>query len=296
MPDFDDNTNMQAENRHYTREILNKRRSVAAAITFIVATGLLYLGWGVQSGDAQRDLSHTHKLADCGVCHKMQARATSVPDSFSDLAAMPSGKDCLTCHQLSRLSKDQHGLFHYLASQSCLSCHSFHNPDLLRIGEKTSSVSVAKASIQVCQDCHIDKNIPEVSPGHRLAAQLIHGEREDKFAKEPSEFCLACHNRDGRLPPEARGLRNFPRFHVSASHAYGIELVPGYRRPASTLKIQDEIPVDMRTMNGKLECQSCHSLSSTNDYLLTKSIENGLCTDCHDLGRKNPAELVISAR
>lgn len=58
----------------------------------------------------------------------------------------------------------------------------------------------------------------------------------------------------------------------------------GYRKPHSTLRIQDEIPPQITLLDGKIECFTCHSLVSRHDFELVQTIQDGLCLSCHDMG------------
>ncbi len=271
-------------------------RSLVAAAVLILMIGLLYFGWGLPEGDAEENPVPAHNAVECRTCHRMQASKASMSGSADDLSAMPSSRDCLSCHQTSNLTEGKSGPFHSGANANCLTCHSFHHPEKLVIGETTGALAVAIRGVDICLDCHRDSSSPEVSPGHRLAAEIIHSDTTGNFAANPSEFCLSCHNRDGRLPAHASQLEDFPRFHVSATHPFSIELIPGYRKPGSTLKLRDQIPSTVVTIDGKIECQTCHSLISGEKYLLSKGIQAGLCTDCHDMGHDGSDGFAMSSR
>ncbi len=272
---------------------ISRRRSVLALVTVLAAIGLLYFGAGLPLTEASLESENAHGQIDCSRCHKMQASIPRADGSGELNSALPSSNDCMQCHTVEQMGSNS---FHNSGYGDCLSCHSFHHSEELTIAGRPASLSTAKASVELCADCHGESTTPEVSPGHRLAAQLIHGEQEGRFAEQPSEFCLLCHDRDASLPIAAPELSEFPRFHVQASHTYGTILVPGSGRPGSQLKIQREFPPEMPLFEGKIECQTCHSLVSGEKYLLTKRIEQGLCNDCHDMGDRTATNLLTTSR
>lgn len=236
----------------------------------------MYFGRLLPDGSADSTARHPHRDIACRPCH---AYSKTV-----DRTAEPRGRpqNCLGCH---REVTEESRLFHSDLTENCGGCHLFHAPELLIVREDTLSLPLARAAGQVCQDCHVAGTSPPVSPGHRGAAKLIHSQRNSAFAEEPSHFCLSCHNADRRGEVEGTILSSLPRFHVSASHAFGIPLVAGFRKPSSTLKINSDIPDSLVLIEGNIECQTCHSLVSQTEFLLSRQIADGMCTVCHDMGQ-----------
>ncbi|TFH64012.1 MAG: hypothetical protein E4G91_07135, partial [Candidatus Zixiibacteriota bacterium] len=163
-------------------------------------------------------------------------------------------------------------------------CHSFHQPRRLIIKGDTTTIALARSESQLCADCHKSTAIPEVSPGHREAARLLHGELAKSYSDNPSGFCLACHDVSSATLAASAGL-DPPLLHMPASHPFDVSLTPGYRRAGSSLKLQSQIDPAIRSFGGNITCISCHSLTSDYKSLLVTSVESGLCTSCHDMQR-----------
>jgi predicted CXXCH cytochrome family protein len=144
-------------------------------------------------------------------------------------------------------------------------------------------LSVAKKSEAICADCHRRFWTPEVGPGHKQAANIIHSVASNEFAEKPSEFCLVCHDADRNPHAIANTFHKLSRFYTTASHPFGVRIEPGYQRPNSDLKIQDRISPEIVIIDDKIECLTCHSLVSTNKFKLVMTIEDGLCTACHEM-------------
>ena len=253
-------------------------RSAIALATLIVVLGVMYFGRLLPEGKAGSDLTHAHSDIECQTCH-------SFGQTFGDAGSLEvDAKNCFDCH---RDRKSENAWFHSNArSVDCTHCHSFHKPELLTVQSDTMTLEFALRVETMCEDCHRDGSVsPSVSQGHLAAARLIHSQRTLEFAEAPSQFCLACHDASKSSPEVAKLGVSAPRFHVSATHVFGETLVPGDAKQGSMFKIQDVIPSDLLLIDGKIECQTCHSLVSGNGYLLSQKIDDGLCTQCHDMQR-----------
>ncbi len=247
----------------------------------------MYFGRLLPDGSADSTARHPHQDLACRQCH-----------AYSEIAereAQPRGQsqECLGCH---REVAEKSRLFHSDLTENCSGCHLFHAPKLIIVRGDTLSLTFAQTAGQVCLDCHKSGTRPTVSPGHREAAKLIHSQRNLAFAEEPSQFCLSCHDADRRGEVAGTTMGNLPRFHVSASHAFGIPLVAGFRKPSSTLKINSDIPESLVLIDGNIECHTCHSLVSNSEFLLSRQIADGMCTDCHDMGRVSKSSPIVTLK
>lgn len=262
-------------------------RSAIALGTLILLIGLIYFGRLLPDGSAESSARHPHQDVACRQCHAYFKTAVQ--------EAEPRGRsqDCLGCH---REAAEKSRLFHSDLAENCGKCHLFHAPELLLISDDTLSLSFAQTATQLCRDCHSDGTRPAISLGHRDAARLIHSQRDLAFAEQPSQFCLSCHDADRRNAVVDFAGGGLPRFHVSASHAFGIPLVAGFRKPSSSLKINSDIPEFLVLIDGNIECQTCHSLVSENEFLLARQISDGMCTDCHDMARVSGDSPILTVK
>ncbi len=255
----------------------------------MLAIGLTYFGRLLPSSSAGLVSAHPHTDIACQDCHKFASG-----DSASEFAILDS-RVCRECHgQNLSFGSDFHS---ETTAVDCAGCHLFHHPELIVIRQDSMSMEFAGTAKGVCRDCHADGQLrPEISFDHQVAARQVHSQRTTKFAESPSEFCLSCHDADRNSPGIAGALRQAPRFHVSASHVYGQELIPGFRRSGSRFGIQDEISPSLNIINDRIECQTCHSMISKNDYLLSRTVEDGLCDSCHETKRDLQPQSVFTLK
>jgi predicted CXXCH cytochrome family protein len=247
---------------------------------FIMLAVLLLLGAGLGNSIAINNLNHPHLSVSCRDCHGFK---NTVADDSSSAQRPRATAQCLECHSASMQIDSTLALFHKLGDD-CADCHSFHQPERLTINGDTTTIALARSQSQLCADCHKSTDKPEVSPGHREAARLLHGELAESYSGNPSGFCLACHDVSSATLRVSSGFTS-PLLHRSASHPYDVRLTPGFQRAGSSLKLQDQIDPSIRSIDGNITCISCHSLTSYNKRLLVTSVESGLCTGCHDMQR-----------
>jgi predicted CXXCH cytochrome family protein len=257
-----------------------QNKTVLYLIAVIMLAGMMFLGAGLGNSIAISNLNHPHQAVGCRSCHGFESRVGS--DS-SEAEKPRATAECLECHAASMQIDSAMSLFHELGDD-CTHCHSFHQPRRLTINGDITTIALARSESQLCADCHKSTDIPEVSPGHREAARLLHGELTGSYSGNPSGFCLACHDASSAPAVMSSGFAP-PLLRMSASHPYDVRLTPGYRRAGSSLKLQDRIDPSIRSIDGNITCISCHSLTSDNKRLLVTSVEGGLCTGCHDMQR-----------
>lgn len=264
-------------------------RSTVALLTLILMVGLIYFGEFLPNGRAGKLAGHPHDEISCQSCHEI-----NVAKAESQVKTVLS-QNCVGCHANQTTATS---LFHSgYGSKDCARCHSFHEPEFVNAAGDTMSLVFAKRAGAVCADCHKEGGVmPEVSAGHREAAALIHSQRTNDLVEAPSKFCLTCHDASRRNNIEAKSSWDVPRFHVSASHVYGETVVAGWSNPGSTLQIQDKLPSNLILINDKMECQTCHSMISKHEYLLSQKIADGLCTGCHDMQRESSPSPVFTVK
>lgn len=249
-------------------------RSGIALGTLLLLLGLMYFGRLLPDGSASLESAHPHDGIECQNCHSFGSKV--VGGSLSQ----PSSQSCLSCHSP---ADNGNSPFHSTrVVGECASCHSFHEPELIIAAKDTMSMDFAVKAQALCLDCHKPGGLlPEVSAGHQQAAKLIHSQRTVAMAEAPSQFCLTCHGAEQTATLGNEISKSAPRFHVSASHVFGQTIVSGVSRPGSAFRIQNDVPTHLSILDGKIECQTCHSMISENSYLLSQTIEDGLCGSCH---------------
>ena len=234
----------------------------------------MYFGRFLPEGRAGLEISHPHNNVGCQTCHSFSS--LNGPGTMQKIDT----QTCQGCHSDAVAAKTpfHDGKF----GADCTDCHSFHKPELVIAATDTMLLEFAVRAAVLCSDCHTTAGtMPTVSAGHQLAAKLIHSQHSLEIAEAPSQFCLSCHDAG---KPSSIARVNFisaPRFHVSASHVFGQTLVPGLRKAGAAFRIQDKLPPHLVVIDGKMECQTCHSLISERESLLSQTIEEGLCGSCH---------------
>ncbi len=89
-----------------------------------------------------------------------------------------------------------------------------------------------------------------------------------------------CHSNRGSNHFEGTEKDNMPRFSEMASHPYGIAFKQdSVNRELPEGELESFTPL---LIDGRIECQTCHLLTSQTDNYLAGSGEYGeLCTACH---------------
>lgn len=249
-------------------------RSGIALGTLLLLLGLMYFGRFLPEGSAGLEIEHPHTKVECQTCHTFGSKADTSGSLLTD------NQNCQSCH-FSTL--DSHSPFHSSSTtRQCADCHSFHKPEFVFVAGDTMTLEFAGKAGALCADCHKEDGLmPEVSAGHREAARLIHSQQSLAMAETPSEYCLACHSNESGGNNANENVKPAPRFHLSASHVFGQRVIAGSQQFGSAFRIPDELPSHLVLIDGKIECQTCHSMISDEVYQLSQTIEDGLCGGCH---------------
>ncbi len=219
-----------------------------------------------------------HQQTSCANCHTLLTSVAATSSVIQD------NNSCLNCHndKSSKSGSQQDpikwtSLFHDDPARPCADCHSFHNPKQIRTNDGEFMVSDSEITAYVCQTCHLlGQPIELVSAGHRQAAtELYHSDMRVSIGDAPSKSCLTCHSEHGfDLSDQSDKAIAIS---VAASHAFGVDV-----RTLSTSKRVRKIEDKIRLFNNKVECQSCHTLSSgTDDALVEYENQYDLCYGCH---------------
>ena len=218
-----------------------------------------------------------HEAAACSACHG--AGGAGLAGNDADVE-----RTCLTCHE-PQLRRGNLAM-HTEASGNCLNCHSFH-------AESAGSSPAAEAQFAAfesnavsdhCTGCHAEGGaLSKLSPGHRVAAELYHRDRQTLRNLSPSEACLLCHG-DSPSAAWTRGLDTEPiPLNRHASHPFGVVLRPGDRTEGMPVRSVADPRIPL--FSGRMECTSCHLVSVGQDDLLRPfPAKYDLCLGCHVRG------------
>jgi len=223
-----------------------------------------------------------HKSIPCTKCHLQQAMVTKNKQAIPKIDKMSK---CRSCHKQNIKNKFNISLnFHADYSRPCSDCHSFHNASFVSARDKKFEINIEnKRQLFLCSSCHNDnQNVEYLSPGHKIAAKLFHSDDKYLGSLSPSQDCLICHSHNSRY----KGLANFrylPQLDEKHDHPVGVILKKGKMKNGN--RIRKNIDSRLKLFDGKIECQTCHSLSANNQYRLVISNDiNKLCKGCHLFG------------
>jgi predicted CXXCH cytochrome family protein len=255
----------------------NYRARTAIELASIAAL-LVLMTVFIRPGQGEEDLRRIHKGVDCVKCHAPVA-------SIAETVAIPDAStQCSTCHTRKSLVSNSRLPFHATTSRSCTDCHSFHQPDVVTVKGNQFHIRFNQQNREaLCGSCHsADADINSISAGHRRAAALYHSDNQILTALGPSDACLVCHS-DRSSAHSAGGSLDLqaPTF-TNHGHPTGIVVFPGSGRAGNRIRVQIDSRIPL--FGGKLECQSCHSLTVRSRNLLTSSMSTTeLCQGCHEL-------------
>ena len=231
-----------------------------------------------------------HAGISCTLCHAGAAARAAVA-TVAD-GPDPRSRTCRGCHRdVGARGGSAASLgFHGNPKADCAGCHSFHEAGRLKstVGDVRLPASRQRAVPGHCAGCHADgARLSEMSGAHRTAAALYHQGGADLAAQSPSEGCLNCHSASHANDWQNRPLEGRLVFSEHATHPLGMVVVAGSGQDER--RIRERIDPRLRLFDGRLECQTCHSLASTKPYLLVEFPTQGdLCLGCHQLRNARP--------
>lgn len=231
-----------------------------------------------------------HAGISCTLCHAGAAARAAVA-TVAD-GPDPRSRACRGCHRdVGARGASAVALgFHASPKADCAGCHSFHETGRLKstVGDVRLPGSRQRAVPGHCAGCHVDgARLSEMSGAHRTAAALYHQGGTDLAAQSPSQGCLNCHSASHASDWQNQPLEGRLVFSEHATHPLGMVVVPGSGQDER--RIRERIDPRLRLFEGRLECQTCHSLASAQPYLLVEFPTQGdLCLGCHQLRNARP--------
>lgn len=253
----------------YTRR--TKIEVAVLALLFTVASFYIHVG---QAGESQHK---NHDSVECSYCHVPVADIVGDEPLVIDL-----NRNCRTCHAPEKADQTS-GLTFHSSSKPCSACHSFHAPDQIHAAERTFRYRFDRNSQQrtQCFSCHGDgENLALLSDGHKRAAAVYHSDYTKLTSASPSQSCMLCHSETSSLNAEFTEGLMIPKFTEHGDHPMGVKVVAGRGEPGNRMRFI--IDSRLRLFDGKVECQTCHSLSATTkDRLVPFTSTTELCNGCH---------------
>ncbi len=245
----------------------------------LLAFGILSNAPEVHSGGR---FDNPHDDIACTECHVLRA---DLDEGL--LADTRYRKECERCHDVSSFNVSGIPLnFHQVSDKSCSQCHSFHNLEKIDAGDHQFLVSFENSNQRgQCYSCHgPSESTSLLSPGHRYAAQIYHSDFRVLGRLAPSETCLMCHSENRPIENKLSADQSVkpPLFDEHGAHPVNIRVAAGQGEPGN--KIRKTIDPRIRLFGGRIECQTCHSLSSDKPHhLVGFESQNALCRACHEI-------------
>lgn len=262
---------------------------VQAVSRFVVVVVIL-----TTAAASARQPRHPHDQLSCADCHRWSSTASQDAGASTRPPGDIKNTACRSCHRGPASGHGSGHRFHAAGGRDCTKCHGFHDTKLLQAGGKVFSYDFGDRTLRAhCASCHqgIGSEIDLDEAHRRAAASVYHIDAELLRESSPSEACLICHDAT-KTPPEPDQTDPTPiQFVTHATHPYGFMVIPGSGSGAR--KILDRLHPDLVLPGGRLECQTCHQLTSgTVDLLPPRDNPYALCLGCHDLEVPAPRQNV----
>jgi hypothetical protein len=254
--------------------------------TFLRCTSVVVLS--LLAGPVGAAVPAAHLQADCASCHRFERTATMPVEQMHSTA-------CAQCHAPAGVAAARGSdVFHAASEGRCTSCHSFHEPDRVRIpvpgGERAEESTLSLASIArtpegtldlvQCTPCHRNGGPSPtlLHPGHQAAGDWYHRNVAIVGNQSISESCLRCHDRDQPVPDEVAEFSP-PRPARSANHVTGARVT---RRGGGGYGTKPPTDPRLPLVNGHIECTTCHDLYNDSDDMLARfEPRDEMCLGCH---------------
>jgi predicted CXXCH cytochrome family protein len=218
----------------------------------------------------------THQNMACVECHGMVASLDET------VTAPPPDQHCRLCHADAGEAGDRLSVvFHRDKSRSCSDCHLFHETNMINAAGNVfaPAQSGGPGSCEACHDGNEEAAF--TSEGHQLAARLYHSNFPEMIGLNASETCLLCHAEEQSEPIASLDPMAIPRFTRHVMHPIGPIKVAGGITGGG--RIREVIDPRLRIFNGRIECHTCHQLSSaTKNRLVDLGSPEALCLGCHE--------------
>lgn len=227
-----------------------------------------------------------HQQTACTNCHWQPGSVGSTTDG----TGTASKNQCQSCHidvASKRGSLSEH--FHRQVEKQCTQCHSFHETARLTAGDQQFASPSDNGVRYQCRSCHNSNGSQaNLSEPHLVAAaKFYHADDGMRSDQSPSQSCLACHTDAAHTGVRFDGSRPAIAIKRSASHPNECEVTSSLNR-----SFKNPIDSRIRLFENKIQCQSCHSLTSGVDHSLVKFAgPYDLCLGCHDQSDRSFANL-----
>jgi predicted CXXCH cytochrome family protein len=231
--------------------------------------------------------THSFSKDDCAACHV---------DPIKDLSKLKNmGSDkCTGCH--SDVEKKQSHPVDFVSTRhipedmplakgmvTCITCHYAHPFSVSTGGGSYYMLRRPGRGEVFCSTCHkVDEK------GHILFDKVHMGSYKELDRGSPIDMqslqCIECHDSFLDKPVRSLGAGTWSHFDRRKNHPIGISYGDAFARKPRGFNPPGMLPKEVRLINGKIGCGTCHSSYSKEKYMLVMSnIKSRLCLVCHNL-------------
>ena len=217
-----------------------------------------------------------HTTIACTTCHQ------AVADIGGGIPARDPGEACRSCHK--SLAADGNFIvesFHRNRSRRCNDCHSFHETSTINAAGSEFRFS-ARAGLGLCAACHNGAgSLAALSPGHLIAAKLVHSNNDLLKDADASTACLICHSENREVQIDGLSFEWIPQFSEQHMHPLGEIANAGVTKNGTRVRTSRDPRLHL--FNNRIECQTCHQLNILTKYRLVEfESQQQLCSGCHE--------------
>ncbi|BBB32825.1 conserved hypothetical protein [Thermotomaculum hydrothermale] len=236
---------------------------------------------------------------ECSFCHlgiKEPNMLTGSPDFL-----------CKNCHEdidkrshpsdffVKRVLPKRFPLFNN--KMTCITCHYAHKSYGSKDTQKRKAdnypylLRYKKAGKEFCIQCHsVDDICNNCEPSHSVSFGVAHVKFDSpeilKILDRSSRDCMTCHN--GVIASNADGGGTQLSWNhlggIGLSHPIGVNYEEVYRKSPNFYHPPQSLPPQIKLINGKVECLTCHDhYSKLKGKLVMSNRGSKLCLSCHNL-------------
>ncbi len=228
-------------------------------------------------GEKQPELLTASPDFLCKSCHQDVTERSHPSDFFvkrkinSRFPLMNGKMTCITCHYAHKA----------YGSENKAKRRAENYPYLLRYRE---------AGKAFCMQCHkIDELCDECESYHSTSFGLAHTKVDSpevlKILDRSSRDCMSCHN--GVIASSGGDEVSVVWNHttgIGLSHPIGVNYELVYQKDPERYYPPSALPPEIRLINGKVECLTCHDhYSKIRGKLVMSNRKSRLCLSCHNL-------------
>ncbi len=179
---------------------------------------------------------------------------------------------------------------------TCITCHYAHKAYASSDKRKVKAenypylLRYREAGRNFCMQCHkVDDICDNCESYHSTSFGIAHFKADSpevlKVLDRSSRDCMSCHN--GVIASSGGDETSLAWSHsrgIGLSHPIGVDYAEVYRRQPKFYYPPSALPKEIRLINGKVECLTCHDhYSKIRGKLVMSNRKSRLCLSCHNL-------------